>query len=108
MLLAAGDSYTEIQKAIGCSSQFVRAGRRDSWLNASPASIPSSPKAAAANGSSLASRRSRNRACWRRAARRRRNGDQWTPESLGRALRIDARRIAQIWQAAGIDPKRVE
>ncbi len=34
--------------------------------------------------------------------------DPWTPESLGRALRIDAKRVTQIWQAAGIDPKRVE
>ena len=97
------------RKRSAAAASSSRAGRRGSWPNASPASTPSSPKAAAANGSSRASRRSRNRACWRRAARRRRTAPiTWTPESLGRALRIDARRVAQIWQAAGIDPKRVE
>lgn len=108
MLLAAGESYTEIQKAIGCSSQFV-ARWKARFLAERLAGLdpvePEGRKGKRKPAGGTAQQESRVLAKSRETPP---SADQWTPESLGRALRIDAKRVAQIWQAAGIDPKRVE
>jgi transposase len=108
ILLAAGDSYTEIQKAIGCSSQFVARWKSRFLAERLAGLDPVEPEGR--RGKRQASRvtplqESRVLAKSRETPP---TGDQhWTPDSLGRALRLDARRVTQIWQAAGIDPRRV-
>ena len=110
MLLAAGDSYTEIQKAIGCSSQFVARWKARFLAERLAGLDPVEPEGRrGANGSSRrVTPQQESRVLAKSRETPPKDVDQWTPESLGRALRIDARRVAQIWQAAGIDPKRVE
>jgi transposase len=109
MLLAAGDSYTEIQKAIGCSSQFVARWKARFMAERLAGLDPVEPEGRRGRrkqASVTPQQESRVLAKTREAPPD--GDDQWTPDSLGRALRLDARRVAQIWQAAGIDPKRVE
>jgi transposase len=109
MLLAAGDSYTEIQKAIGCSSQFVARWKARFLAERLAGLDPVEPEGRRSKRKQpgvTAQQESRVLAKSRETPPG--GADQWTPESLGRALRIDARRVAQIWQTAGIDPKRVE
>jgi transposase len=109
MLLAAGESYTDIQKAIGCSSQFVARWKARFLAERLAGLDPVEPEG----------RRSKRKQpgvtpqqASRVLAKSRetppKDAGPWTPESLGRTLRLDAKRVAEIWQAAGIDPKRVE
>jgi transposase len=108
MLLAAGDSYTEIQKAIGCSSQFVARWKARFLAERLAGLDPVEPEGRRSKRKQptvTPQQESRVLAKVREAPPA---GDQWTPESVGRSLRMDAKRVAQIWQAAGIDPKRVE
>lgn len=109
MLLAAGDSYTEIQKAIGCSSQFVARWKARFLAERLAGLDPVEPEGRRDKRKQPDVTPQQESRVLAKSRETPPNGaDQWTPESLGRALRIDARRVAQIWHAAGIDPKRVE
>jgi transposase len=109
MLLAAGDSYTEIQKAIGCSSQFVARWKARFLAERLAGLDPVEPEGRRSGRKQPTVTPQQESRVLAKSRETPPNGaDQWTPESLGRALRIDAKRVAQIWQTAGIDPKRVE
>jgi transposase len=108
MLLAAGDSYTEIQKAIGCSSQFVARWKARFLAERLAGLDPVEPEGRGKRKQPGVTPQQESRVLAKSRETPPAGADQWTPESLGRALRIDARRVAQIWHAAGIDPKRVE
>jgi transposase len=108
MLLAAGDSYTEIQKAIGCSSQFVARWKARFLAERLAGLDPVEPEGRRGKRKQTGGNPQQESKVLAKSRETAPNGDAWTPESLGRALRIDAKRVGQIWQAAGIDPKRVE
>ena len=89
ILLAAGDSYTEIQKAIGCSSQFVARWKARFLAERLAGLDPVEPEGrreqTAKQPRITPQQESRVLAKSRETPP---NGDyQWTPESLGRALR---------------------
>jgi transposase len=108
MLLAAGESYTEIQKAIGCSSQFVARWKARFLAERLAGLDPVEPEGRRGKRKQAVVSPQQESRVLAKSRETPPNGDgQWTAESLGRALRLDAKRVAQIWQAAGIDPKRV-
>jgi transposase len=108
ILLAAGDSYTEIQKAIGCSSQFVARWKSRFLAERLAGLDPVEPEGRRGKrqGSRITSQQE-SRVLAKSRETPPDGESHWTPDSLGRALRLDPRRVEQIWQAAGIDPKRV-
>jgi transposase len=109
MLLAAGDSYTDIQKAIGCSSQFVARWKARFLAERLAGLDPVEPEGRRGKRKQASVTPQQESRVLAKVRETPPNGDaQWTPESLGRAVRIDPKRVTQIWQAAGIDPKRVE
>jgi transposase len=109
MLLAAGDSYTDIQKAIGCSSQFVARWKARFLAERLAGLDPVEPGGRRGKRKqAIVTPQQESRVLAKSRETPPDGADQWTPESLGRALRTDAKCVAQIWQAAGIDPKRVE
>jgi transposase len=108
MLLAAGESYTEIQKAIGCSSQFVARWKARFLAERLAGLDPVEPEGRRGKRKQAGGTAQQESRVLAKSRETPPNDESWTPESLGRALRIDAKRVAQIWQAAGIDPKRVE
>jgi transposase len=109
MLLATGDSYTEIQKAIGCSSQFVARWKARFLAERLAGLDPVEPEGRRGKRKQASVTPQQESRVLAKSRETPPNGaDPWTPESLGRALRIDAKRVSRIWQAAGIDPKRVE
>jgi transposase len=109
MLLAAGDSYTEIQKAIGCSSQFVARWKARFLAGRLAGLDPVEPEGRRGKRQSARITPQQESRVLAKSREMPPNGaDPWTPDSLGRALRLDPKRVTQIWQAAGIDPKRVE
>lgn len=108
MLLAAGESYTEIQKAIGCSSQFVARWKARFLAERLAGLDPVEPEGRRGKRKQAGGTAQQESRVLAKSRETPPNDEPWTPESLGRAMRIDAKRVAQIWQAAGIDPRRVE
>ena len=109
MLLAAGESYTEIQKAIGCSSQFVARWKARFLAERLAGLDPIEPELRRGKRKQTIITPQQELRVLAKSRETPPDGDdRWTAESLGRALRIDAKRVARIWQAAGIDPKRME
>lgn len=108
MLLAAGDSYTEIQKAIGCSSQFVARWKARFLAERLAGLDPVEPEGRRGKRKPAGNTALQESRVLAKSRETPPNADQWTPDSLGRALRIDGKRVAQIWQAAGIDARRVD
>jgi transposase len=107
ILLAAGDSYTEIQKAIGCSSQFV-ARWKARFLEERLAGLdPVEPEGRRKSQASRITPQQEARVLAKSREMPPDGEPHWTADSLGRALRLDPRRVTQVWQTAGIDPKRV-
>ena len=108
MKLAAGDSYTEIQKAIGCSSQFVARWKARFLAERLAGLDPVEPEGRRGKRKQASVNPQQELKVLAKSREAAPNGEAWTAESLGRALRLDAKRVSQIWQAAGIDPKRIE
>jgi transposase len=108
MLLAAGDSYTEIQKAIGCSSQFVARWKARFLAERLAGLDPVEPESRRGKRQHARVTPQQESRVLAKSREMPPNGSEpWTPDSLARALRLDAKRVTQIWQAAGIDPRRV-
>jgi transposase len=108
MLLAAGDSYTDIQKAIGCSSQFVARWKSRFLAERLAGLDPVEPEGRRSKRKQAATPQQESRVLAKSRETPPDGDGHWTADSLGRALRIDPKRVTQIWHAAGIDPRRVE
>ena len=106
ILLAAGDSYTEIQKAIGCSSQFVARWKARFLAERLAGLDPVEPEGRRSTAPGVTPQQES-----RVLAKSR----ETPPEGAALDARVArpgaadrSRRVTQIWQSAGIDPKRVE
>ncbi len=90
MLLAAGDSYTDIQKAIGCSSQFVARWKARFLAERLAGLDPVEPEGRRGKRKqAIVTPQQESRVLAKSRETPPNGDDQWTPESLGRALRIE-------------------